>query len=259
MSTITLALTSTSVTSTGVPVSVTASVTNSAVVPARIVLGVFPVPGTTGADARPWTSIDQPLREVAAGTTEQFTITVTSPAGTAAGQYSLRFIAYDADRPPEEYSDQAQQLQVVVQAVTPAAKPAGVPWWVYAIAAALVVVVGVVAFLVLRPSPAPTATPTPTLSPTPTVVNPCPAPYVPRLARPGDLRCVTVLSAAEAKADNDPLLQKARKNPAGAYGPESCVSGYVWREAYTNDVTCVYGGVRTRTYWENQGHPDGKP
>ncbi|MBK9158163.1 MAG: hypothetical protein IPM11_08575 [Micropruina sp.] len=268
MSTITLALTSTSVTATGSPVSVTASVTNSATVPARIVLGVFPVPDATGADARPWTQIDQPLREIAPGTTEQFTITLTAPAGTAAGQYNVRFIAYDADRPPEEYSDQAQQLQVVVAGAKAAATPARVAWWIYAIAGVLVVVVGVVAFLVLRPSPpvvmpseSPSATPTPSATLGRPPLNPCPAPYVPRLARPSDLTCVTVLSAAEAKADNDPQLQKARKDPAGPYGPESCIAGYgyVWREAYSGDTTCVPGSTRTRSYWENQGHPLGKP
>ena len=262
MSNITLALTSTSVTATGTPLSVTASVTNSATVPARIVLGAFAATEPGGPDARPWTRVDQPLRVIAPGTTEQYTITLSPPAGIPAGDYVVRFIAYDADRPPEEYSDQAKQLQVVVPATT-AAPPKGVPWWVYAVAGALVLIIGVVAFLVLRPSPAPPLpSPSPSPSPTPTVtptVNPCPAPYVPRLARPDDNVCVTVLSAAEAKADNDPGLQKARKDPTGPYGPETCVQGYVWREAFPGDATCVIGSTRTRSYWENQGHPEGTP
>lgn len=258
MSAITLALTSTTLTAGSGPLTVTAAVTNSATVPARIVLGAFAP--ASGPDAKAWARIAEPLRVIAPGTTEQYTVTLTPPPGTAAGQYTVRFIAYDADRPPEEYSDQAQHLEVVVPASPAAAAPSGLPWWVWVAAAALVVVVGVVAWFLLRPGPTPaepSPSPTPTASPTPT--NPCPAPYVPRLARPGDNTCVTVLSAAEAKADNDPGLQKARKDPTGPYGPETCVQGYVWREAFEGDTTCVPGSTRTRSYWENQGHPEGTP
>lgn len=272
MNPITLTLTSSSLTLSG-PATLTASVTNSASVPARVVLGAFgavdaagraaaPPPGPTPADPVAWTTIDRPLRTIAAGTTEQYTVTVTPPAQAAAGQYVVRLIAYDADRPPEEYSDQARQVELVVPARAAPAAAAGLPWWAYLIAGVLVVIVGVVLFLVLRPSgtpnpPSPSPTPTPTPSPTPT--NPCASPYVPRLARPDDLTCVTTLSAAEARTDNDPELQRARKDPSGPYGPDTCVSGYVWREAFEGDVTCVTGEVRTRTYWENQGHPDGRP
>ena len=47
--------------------------------------------------------------------------------------------------------------------------------------------------------------------------------------------------------------------PPEEYGPETCVQGYVWREAFEGDVACVTGAVRTRTYWENQGYPEGTP
>jgi hypothetical protein len=260
MTTITLALTSSTLTASGAPLSVTAAVTNSAAVPARIVLGAF-APSETVPGARAWAQIERPLRMVAPGTTEQYTVTITPPPGTAAGQYGVRFIAYDADRPPEEYSDQAQSLDVVVPAsgANPAAP--GVPWWVWVVAAGLVVVIGVVAYFLLRPTQAPPPPPPPptTATPSPSPSNPCSPPYVPRLARPGDLTCATALSAAEAKADNDPDLQKLRKDPGGPYGPETCVQGYVWREAWDGDVTCVIGSTRTRTYWENQGHPAGTP
>ena len=277
MSAITLALTSTTLTATGVPLSVTASVTNSATVPARIVLGVFSAPTATppaappptppaaptaASDPRAWTQVERPLRVVAPGTTEQFTVTLNPPPGIAAGEYVVRFIAYDADRPPEEYSDQAQHLQLTVPATAVPAK-AGIPWWVWVVGAALVLVIGVVAYFVLRPAPeppppAPSPVPT-TVTPSPTPSNPCPSPYVPRLSRPGDLTCVTALSAAETKADNDPDLQRLRKDPAGLYGPETCVPGYVWREAYEGDTICVSGLTRARTYWENQGNPLGTP
>lgn len=176
MSTITLTLTTTTVTAEGEPLTLTASVTNSASVPARIVLAAFAptsgADGTTPASARDWATVERPLREVAPGTTEQYTITLTAPADAAVGQHVVRFIAYDNDRPPEEYGDQARQVQVIVPARAPAVA-AGTPWWIWVAAAALVLVVGVVAYLALRPigedplpSPAPTsATPTPAFTP----------------------------------------------------------------------------------------------
>lgn len=169
MSTITLALGSSALAAAeGRPLTVTASVTNSASVPARIVLAPFaPLPGADGAtpaSAQGWTVVERPVREIAAGATEQFTVTVTPPAGATAGDHLVRLIAYDNDRPPEEYRDQAQQLTVSVPAgrVVAAART---PWWLYVAAAALVVIVGVVAFLVLQPTPQP---PLPTPQPTPT-------------------------------------------------------------------------------------------
>lgn len=174
MSTITLTLTTTTVTVEGAaPLTLTASVTNSATVPARIVLAAFAptsgVDGTTPASAKGWATIERPLREVTPGATEQYTITLTVPGDAAVGEHVVRFIAYDNDRPPEEYGDQARQVQVIVPTRTAAVAP-GTPWWIWVAAAALVLVVGVVAYLALRPidepplpSPAPTsASPTPT-------------------------------------------------------------------------------------------------
>ncbi len=258
MNQLTLTMTSSTVVAGTAPLTVTAAVTNSAAVPARVVLGAF-APATPGAqDAKAWMQVDRPLRLIAPGTTEQYTVTIAPAPGAAPGGYGARFIAYDADRPPEEFSDQARHLEVEVPAITAPTAPAGIPWWVYVVAAVLVLVIGVVAFLVLRSGPAaPPAGPTPT--PSPTATNPCQAPYVPRLARPGDLTCVTGLSATEAKLENDPELQKLRKDPTGPYGPETCVQGYVWREAFPGDVACVTVDTRTRTAWENQGNPNGTP
>jgi len=172
MSTITLALgSSTLAAAEGRPLTVTASVTNTASVPARIVLAPFaPVPGADGAvpaSAQGWTVVERPVREIAAQATEQFTVTVTPPAGAPAGDHLVRLIAYDNDRPPEEYRDQAQQLKVTVPAGR-AVAASHTPWWIYVAAAVLVLVVGVVAFFVLQPT---VPTPLPTPSPTPTVTT----------------------------------------------------------------------------------------
>jgi hypothetical protein len=145
---------------------VTASVTNSGATPQRIVLAAFPPPGTPSGGTTPnpvaWTTVDRPLREIAAGATEQFTVTIAPPAGAPTGRFPLRFIAYSADSAPEENADQARQLEVTIApgAAVPASKKS--PWWIYAVAAALVVIVGVVAFqLVPRPTPAATVSASP--------------------------------------------------------------------------------------------------
>ncbi len=157
----------------------TATVTNTAAVPARIVLGAFAPAGPAGSPAPPdalaWTTVDRPLRELGPGVTEQYTVTFAPAAEVAPGTYSARFIAYSADGAPEENSDQARQLDVVVPAVpaTPAPGP-GIPWWVYVVAGALVVTVAVVAFLLLRPGAPPEPSPSPSQSPTPSVTTAAP-------------------------------------------------------------------------------------
>lgn len=154
----------------------TATVTNNGSVAQSIVLGVFPpaTGGASGASAVAWTSVDRPQRDLQPGATEQFTVTFTPPEGTASGTYAARFIAYSAYGAPEESADQARRLEVVVPSVAPPAPTPGTPWWVWVVAAALVLVVGTVAFLVLRPSgPCPDgscASPSPSPTPTPTVV-----------------------------------------------------------------------------------------
>ena len=265
MSTITLTLTTTSVTLADGRGTLTASVTNGAPVPAKVVLGAFgPAGGGAGASASGWTTIDRPIRDVAAGATEQFAVTIAAPSPATPGSFPVRFIAYSADQAPEEHADQAKQVDVVVPAAPAVVPPPPKKWWPWAIAAALVLVVGVVAFLLMRPgggtvatpSPTPTATtPTPTITPTvgpTTPANPCKPPYVPRLTRPSDLRCVTAASAAEVVFDNNPAIQGQRRAGGGIYGPDTCKQGWVWRDAYDGDHVCVTGATRDRTAAENK-------
>jgi hypothetical protein len=80
-------------------------------------------------------------------------VKTTVPPGAAAGAYWMQGRAYSASTPPEESSKLSGRVAFEVR---PVAKPTR-PWWPYAVAAALVlVVVGVVGWLVLRPGPAPT-------------------------------------------------------------------------------------------------------
>jgi hypothetical protein len=256
MSTIALTLPASTVTIAEGKAVLTASVTNSATVPARIVLGAFgaagqPAPGTpTGGPA--WTTIERPLREIPAGATEQYAITFAPPAEAGAGNYAVRFIAYSADQAPEEHADQARQVDVVVPAKpVPTTKPPFV-WWPWTVAAGLVLVAGAVAFFLLRPSGNPPLPPPSPTGPPVTVMNPCTDPWVPRLARAEDLTCVTAASAAEVVFDNNPAVQAQRRAGGGVYGPDTCNPGFVWREAFEGDVICVTPATRTRTLAENQ-------
>jgi hypothetical protein len=38
---------------------------------------------------------------------------------------------------------------------------------------------------------------------------------------------------------------------AGAYGPHTCIAGFVWREAKSGDDVCVTPGIRTQTSADN--------
>ena len=42
----------------------------------------------------------------------------------------------------------------------------------------------------------------------------------------------------------------------GAYGPDTCRQGFVWREAYAGDHTCVRPSERTRTTIDNRQASD---
>jgi hypothetical protein len=39
------------------------------------------------------------------------------------------------------------------------------------------------------------------------------------------------------------------------YGPATCLNGYVWREAFVGDTTCVTPATRTRTLQDNAAAP----
>lgn len=69
--------------------------------------------------------------------------------------------------------------------------------------------------------------------------------YVWREAFPGDHRCVTGASRAQARDDN------AHAEERHLPGSEECVFGYVWREASSSDHVCVSGTVRAQTASEN--------
>lgn len=239
----------------------TVSVTNSTARLERIVLGAFP--GGQGEDpaatAQAWATIERPLREIAPNATEQYAVTFNAKEAKA-GTYGVKFIAYAADRAPEEFNEQAQQVRVIAAgSEAPPARPKMLLWIIIG-AILLVLVAVVVGFLLFsraepaaQPSPSPTATATPTPTPTPTEKIKCQAGYVYRLVRPEDKVCVTPASAAQVIEDNAEVTQLKRKPnpPGGPYGINTCLQGFVWRDAYNGDQICVTVETRTKTSKEN--------
>jgi hypothetical protein len=74
--------------------------------------------------------------------------------------------------------------------------------------------------------------------------------FQPRYARVGDIVCVTPESAARVMAENG--LADSRRAPDSAYGPDGCIAGFVWRDAFSNDRVCVEPAVRDIVQAENR-------
>jgi hypothetical protein len=47
------------------------------------------------------------------------------------------------------------------------------------------------------------------------------------------------------------VLAPAKANPRLAYGPKTCIEGYVWREAFPGDQVCVRPTVRVQAAFDN--------
>lgn len=78
----------------------------------------------------------------------------------------------------------------------------------------------------------------------------CPKGSEPRRASPTDNLCVVDTSRRAIAAEN--AQAGARRDPDGAYGQNSCKSGFVWREAAPGDLVCVSPQRRDRVRQENQ-------
>ena len=71
-----------------------------------------------------------------------------------------------------------------------------------------------------------------------------------RLARPSDRVCVSERTARETAKENQ-LANERRSPNGGAYGPNTCKQGFVWREAFNGDVVCVTPQSRSRAWADN--------
>jgi hypothetical protein len=54
------------------------------------------------------------------------------------------------------------------------------------------------------------------------------------------------------QTQRDNALAGARRSPfGGAYGPNTCLQGYVWRDAFPGDVACVLPAARDQAAADN--------
>src|SRR6266545_175736 len=142
----------------------TFTVTNPGPAQDRVVFEVVPGDGADGSWFPP--PEEEQQRLVAGNGSEQFKVAIAVPAGAPAGSYWFQCRAYSADTAPEEGSRLSPRVAFEVKASVKAKKP----WWPYAVAAGLVLVVlVVVGWLVFRDGEGPQTQPSPSQSPTPTL------------------------------------------------------------------------------------------
>ncbi len=109
-------------------------------------------PGWFSIEGAPPTSPGMLERDFAAGSGQTVTVLVNIPPEAAAGTYVFRVrVAAEAD-PNNDFADgPAVSMVVPPLVVQPPKKP--FPWWAVAVAAVLVIAIGVGGWLFLRPSP----------------------------------------------------------------------------------------------------------
>ena len=187
------------------------TVTNSSGAPDRAMAKVVPQASTK----LEWLSIaGESERDFTVNGVNQYVVKIKVPPGTPAGTYAFRFDVLSARKTGEDYTEgPTVKFDVAVSE-----KPAKSRWWIWVAAAVIVLVAGVGVFLATRPTPVPTPTPIPTPTPEP-VPTPTPTP--------------------------------APAPPSLPYGPDTCLQGYVWRDAFPNDHVCVTPDIRTQAAQDN--------
>jgi hypothetical protein len=115
------------------------TVTNASAAADRAVLKVNPLDGA----AVGWFTVTEPVRSVAAGGSVVFPVGVAVPSSVAAGTFALQGVAYSADTDPSETSVTSKRVSLAV-GDTAAPPRTGLPWWVFAVGGAAVLLVGVV-------------------------------------------------------------------------------------------------------------------
>lgn len=135
------------------------TVTNATAASIRGEAVVVPQPGAEGARY----DIDRPSRHFDPGATESVTVEITAPPEMPAGTYGFQLrMILGGGIPEEQYDDGPVVRFAVVEAPPPPPPPPepkpkpGIPWWVFALIAAVVlVVIGVVAYLLWPREPTP--------------------------------------------------------------------------------------------------------
>lgn len=98
-----------------------------------------------------WLSlVGDPQRNFAVGGTDQVSVKVAAPPGSPAGKHSFRLDVVSAQNPDEDF---AEGPTVSFEVGPSAATKTAFPWWIIAVAAVLLIGVGVGLYFWLRPKP----------------------------------------------------------------------------------------------------------
>ncbi|HEY3290885.1 MAG TPA: hypothetical protein VGK87_12210 [Anaerolineae bacterium] len=131
----------------------------------RVASRVTALPDAAAAYAK-WLSVEPSgFREFKISDSLQYTVQINVPSDGAAGNYAFRLDIWD-DANPDDTLMNGPSITFTVPAAPPKPAPA-FPWWIPAVAAA-VIVLAVGIFLLTRPAAAPPTTPTPSSTPTAT-------------------------------------------------------------------------------------------
>jgi len=139
----------------------TFTVSNPAMNADRAVFEVVPGDGAQ----RSWFTVADPQRMVPGTGSVPYLVKVAVPAEAAAGSYSVQGRVYSADSAPEESSVLSGRIVFDIGAAAPVAEAKPKPWWLIAVAALVVLVIGVVTWLLVAGGDEPTPVAAPAGSP----------------------------------------------------------------------------------------------
>lgn len=127
------------------------TVTNQSGAAERALARVVPLASTQAA----WLSLSGAMeRDFPSGGVQAFSVSAAVPPGTAAGRYPFRLDIVSARRGSEDHETGPI---VSIEVAAAAAKPANSRWWMWVAAAVFVLILGMGAWLVMKPAPASSA------------------------------------------------------------------------------------------------------
>ena len=232
------------------------TVTNTTQKPLR---GILRVRGLDSAQAGWFAVVGDGERDFPAGVGHQVEVEVKVPPGTPPAKFRMRLDALSVANPDDDFTE-GPVVALTIPTVE-VKKPTDMPWWVWLlIALVLLVVIGVVLYLVVKPSkPKPLLVPQVVGQPFESAKTQLESAgiQVRRADQTISDDCAgKVISTQPAEgqsvAASAPVTLNVGMLP---YGPATCRQGFVWREGFAGDSVCVTPQVRAQVALDNQLAP----
>ena len=220
-----------------------------------VVIGITSIVGMTSLIRGFDESLRDQVRTLGPGTTEQITVVIEPPPTAATASCRFRLNCTSTNSPEEDFTEgPLVNLRITARPLNGERR---FPWIWLLVVLGVLAVAAPIAYLLLRPSG----------NVVPRVVG------QPFEAARSQLQAlgVTVQRVDKPITDDCPGNVIATAPPPGqpmpkgsaisvtvgalASGPDTCKSGFVWREAFPGDHICVTPAVRAQTNIENQQAP----